>query len=65
MGVIVSPVCLFCGRGMDQIELLPAELLAQPGIFACTDHIRTDGWQNWPHTQAPFDLGYPSNPTID
>jgi hypothetical protein len=24
--------------------------------------MRTDGWQNWPHTQPPFDLGYPNNP---
>jgi hypothetical protein len=58
-------VCLFCGRNETLIDIVPAELLRQPGVWACTDHVRTDGWMNWPHTQAPFDLGYPSTPTID
>ena len=64
-GTSNGPVCLFCGRGLDVIILVPANLLAQPGVWACTDHVRQDGWQNWPHTQAPFDLGYPSSPTIN
>jgi hypothetical protein len=76
-------VCLFCGRNEALIDIVPAELLRQPGVWACTDHSRDaqgqsatavppllpnvtqDGWMNWPHTQAPFDLGYPSTPTID
>jgi hypothetical protein len=63
--MMISPVCLFCGRNASQTELEPANLLAQPGVWSCTDHERTDGWVNWPHTKAPFDLGYPSKPTVD
>jgi hypothetical protein len=60
-----GPICLFCGRNDTQIEIVRANLLTQPGVWSCTDHMRTDGWVNWPHSKAPFDLGYPSHPTID
>ena len=53
------PVCIFCGRTSDEIELVPAELRAQCGLWACTDHLRTDGWVNRPHEGPPFDAGYP------
>jgi len=56
---VPSPICLFCGRGFDVIDLVPAELLAQPGIWACIEHLRTDGWINRPHTAPPFNAGYP------
>jgi len=59
-----TQVCLFCGRSWDQIQIVRAELLGQPGVWACIDHVRPDGWQNWPHTVAPYDLGYPTTPTI-
>lgn len=61
---MTQPICLFCGRDASQIDLVRAELLAQPGIWACVDHVRTDGWHNWPHGQAPFDIGYPNAPVI-
>ena len=64
-GELVQPVCLFCGRDESLIPLVRANMWAQPGIFACTDHVRQDGWVNWPHTKAPFDLGYPTSPTIN
>jgi hypothetical protein len=57
--------CMFCGRTEDIIHMQSADALAQPGLWACDDHVRRDGWHNWPHTQAPFNLGYPSNPTIN
>lgn len=58
------PMCIFGGGTADNVTIVRANLLGQPGIWACLPHARTDGWQNWPHTKAPFDLGYPSVPTI-
>lgn len=54
--------CMWCGR--IGLPLGRANLLAQVGLFSCDDHKRTDAWVNWPHTKPPFDIGYPTNPTI-
>jgi hypothetical protein len=53
------PICVFCGRSWQVINMNRANLLAQPGVWACDDHLRTDGWQNIPHEAPPFDAGYP------
>lgn len=52
-------ICLFCGRSWDKIALVRANLRAQPGLWACTDHVRQDGFTSVPHTEPPFDAAPP------